>query len=90
MVVEPDMCSHFYIESVYSSQNLKSPTQKAKIWFNNPVSRRFWKYSFLTYDLQILISFFVYLLMEVSSVPNRRVGWNNPVGGIFYGKFINV
>ena len=25
-----------------------------------------------------------------SSVPNRRVGWNNPVGWIFHAKLINV
>ena len=25
-----------------------------------------------------------------SSVPNRPVGWNNHVGGIFHGKLINM
>ena len=25
-----------------------------------------------------------------SSVPNKLVGWNNPVGWIFHGKLINV
>ena len=28
--------------------------------------------------------------LKYSSVPNRRVGPNNPVGWIFHGKLINV
>ena len=29
-------------------------------------------------------------ISDYSSVPNRRVGPNNPVGWIFHGKLVNV